>query len=100
MSLEDRQGYVNYNPLLIGPEILVQEIENMGFSAEESADGVIKRTTTATLTIKGMTGYSAVESIMQKIGLYTGVQSVEVRFIIFYLFCTSAKNILHCSLVL
>ena len=78
MSLQNKQGTVRYNPLLLNPDDIVEGIEDMGFDAVVCDAGFEKRTQTITISIEGMTCNSCVQSIEQQVGSYTGVHSIKV----------------------
>lgn len=60
------------------PKSVVEAIEDMGFDASVSESGSKKRTTTARISIQGMTCNSCVQTIEQQLGSYTGVNSISV----------------------
>nr|XP_009860869.1 copper-transporting ATPase 2 [Ciona intestinalis] len=78
ISLQNKQGVVNYKPNILNPSLIVSTIEDMGFEASVSEDGVRKRTKTDKISIEGMTCNSCVQTIQQQIGSYTGVESIKV----------------------
>ena len=67
--------------MVVQPEKLVEEIEELGFDASVSTNGVLKRTVGGTIVINGMTDHSSVKKIEQQIGSYTGVQSIKACFL-------------------
>ena len=78
VSLENKHGIIQYDPCVVLPHVLVDEIEDMGFDAKVSDSGILKRTQTNIISIEGMTGNSCVKSIEQQVGMYTGVLSINV----------------------
>nr|CAB3224695.1 copper-transporting ATPase 2 [Phallusia mammillata] len=78
VSLQNKQGVVCYKPSKVSVQELVENIEDMGFDAAVSSEGIQKRTATGKISIEGMTCNSCVKSIEQQIGSYSGVQSIKV----------------------
>nr|BAH24014.1 heavy metal transporting P-type ATPase [Ascidia sydneiensis samea] len=78
VSLENKQGLVNFNPSLTEGKFIVDEIEEMGFDASISDEGFLKRTSTGRISIEGMTCNSCVKTIEQQVGSYTGIYSIKV----------------------
>ena len=76
--MQNKHGVIQYNPSLVQPKKLIQEIEDMGFDVSESSEGLLKRTTSGIIHIEGMTCGSCVNSIEQQIGPYSGVHSIKV----------------------
>jgi len=80
VSLQNQQGVIQYDSSVTSPTTLVDTIEDMGFDASVSEQGVQKRTQTGKIAVEGMTCNSCVRSIEQQIGSYTGVHSIKVGF--------------------
>uniref|UniRef100_H2Z7G8 P-type Cu(+) transporter n=1 Tax=Ciona savignyi TaxID=51511 RepID=H2Z7G8_CIOSA len=78
VSLQNKQGVAQFNPLSINPTQIVDAIDEMGFESSISVGGLRKRTKTAKISIEGMTCNSCVQTIEHQIGSYTGVESINV----------------------
>ena len=95
VSLQNKQGIIQYDSSLVQPDLLVKEIEDMGFDASVSSQGLTKRTTTGTIHIEGMTCNSCVESIEKQIGSYSGVHSIKVRTLVWcQVYCGLVESVI------
>lgn len=73
VSLEEKVGYVYYNPSITNPQVLCLAIEDMGFDAFLPSD-----TITCKVHVEGMTCNSCVKNIESVISEKSGVESVKV----------------------
>jgi Cu+-exporting ATPase len=73
VSLEEKVGYIYYNPSITNPQVLCLAIEDMGFDAFLPSD-----TVTCKVHVEGMTCNSCVENIESVISEKSGVESVKV----------------------
>ena len=79
VSLEQKLGYVRYNPALVTSSVVVDAINDMGFEAslqEETTDAVDVETTQ--IRVEGMTCMSCVNHIEGVVKDINGVRSVHV----------------------
>jgi Cu+-exporting ATPase len=76
VSLNDKAGYINYNPSMTNPQVLCSAIEDMGFDAflPSSSDCV-----TCKIHVEGMTCNSCVKNIESVISKKTDVKNVKVH---------------------
>jgi len=73
VSLEEKVGYIYYNPSITNPQVLCLAIEDMGFDAFLPSD-----TITCRVHVEGMTCNSCVKNIESVISEKSGVESVKV----------------------
>ncbi|XP_045204361.2 LOW QUALITY PROTEIN: copper-transporting ATPase 1-like [Mercenaria mercenaria] len=81
VSLEDKNGWVRYDPAVTNPESIAEMIDDMGFDAKVSASPVpssVESTEAVTISIKGMTCQSCVKTIEGKISELKAVKSIKV----------------------
>lgn len=84
VSLDQKLGFVKYNPEQISPETIVMTIDEMGFEAhlKQGEQGVkgedAGAATTCRIGIEGMTCQSCVRNIESVVSGVTGVRSVHV----------------------
>ncbi|XP_076800660.1 copper-transporting ATPase 2-like [Clavelina lepadiformis] len=78
VSLQNKHGIVCYKTAATSPDKLVDAIEDMGFDASVSKEGLLKRTTTGKIAVEGMTCNSCVNTIESQVGSYTGIHSIKV----------------------
>lgn len=81
VSLEDKNGWVRYNPSVTNPEEIARMIDDMGFDSKVSKTAVpsaVESTEAVTVGIKGMTCQSCVKTIQDKISDHPGVKSIKV----------------------
>lgn len=76
VSLENKQGYVTYDPLKIDPYAICEAIEDMGFDA--SLVLINDQPNTCRISVEGMTCNSCVNNIKGTISKKEGVQSIDV----------------------
>ncbi|KAJ9589439.1 hypothetical protein L9F63_017342 [Diploptera punctata] len=75
VSLEEKKGYIKYDPSLTNPQNLCAAIEDMGFEASLPAS---TDTAICILNIEGMTCISCVKNIESVISEKPGVKSIKV----------------------
>jgi len=73
VSLEEKMGYIYYNPSITNPQVLCLAIEDMGFDAFLPSD-----TITCKVHVDGMTCNSCVKNIERMISEKSGVETVKV----------------------
>ncbi|XP_069691497.1 copper-transporting ATPase 1 isoform X3 [Periplaneta americana] len=73
--LEEKAGYIHYNPSTTNPQSICLAIEDMGFDASVSSP---TKDATCKIHVEGMTCTSCVKNIESKISERTGVKCVKV----------------------
>ena len=79
VSLENKLGYVKYDPELLGPEAVRQNIEDMGFDASLTPPAEKIEESMVRIGVKGMTCQSCVKNVEDVISEKSGVRKIAVN---------------------
>eukprot|EP00095_Tigriopus_kingsejongensis_P010071 snap_masked-scaffold1090_size63333-processed-gene-0.1 protein:Tk10071 transcript:snap_masked-scaffold1090_size63333-processed-gene-0.1-mRNA-1 annotation:"Copper-transporting ATPase " len=78
VDLSGQRGQFDYNPALTSPDLIVEQIQDMGFEASLNFNGNAN-SRTGVLLVEGMTCQSCVKSIEAKMGEMRGIRTISVN---------------------